>query len=281
MSEINKKIDELTRTKTAMLNMMEDLDETNKKLMEAQRQLKKSFRELKKLDVDKDRFISIAAHELKTPMTAIHGFAQLLENKKIIENDEIRSKYLKIIETEIKRLSKMVAEVLDLSRIDLGIMKFTIEYVDVAGLMEEVRDEMKEKAKGKGLKLGFNVGSELTILRTDREKLKEVLINLVDDAIKYTEKGGITFEACKEDKNIIFSVADTGIGISKKYFNKLFTRFYQVASPLTRRVGGTGLGLSISKELVESLGGRIWLKSKVDKGTTFYFTLPLKAKNKP
>jgi signal transduction histidine kinase len=274
--ELNKRVEELTDAKNAMLNMTEDLDETNRRLMEAQSQLKKSFKELKKLDVDKDRFISIAAHELKTPMTAISGFAQLLENEKIIENKEIRSKYLKIIETEIKRLSKLVTEVLDLSRIDLGTMKFTIEDVDIIKQMEEIKNEMTQRVSKKGLKLYFNIDRKLPIIKTDKEKLMEILINLIDNAVKYTPKGSIKVEIRKEGDHIKFSVADTGIGVSKKYFSRLFTRFYQIESPFTRKAGGTGLGLSICKEYVENLSGKIWLKSKVGKGTTFYFTLPIK-----
>jgi two-component system sensor histidine kinase VicK len=279
-AELDKKVDELTNSKTAMLNMMEDLDNANKELLTSQNRFKKSFNKLKELDVDKDRFISIAAHELKTPMTAISGFAQLLENEKIIENDEIRNKYLKIIETEIKRLGKLVTEVLDLSRIDLGTMKFTVEDVDTPKNMEEIKNEMLQRTKEKGLSMNFSIEQNLPIIKTDREKLREILINLIDNSIKYTKRGGIKVDVHKEYDHIKFSVADTGIGISKKYFSKLFTRFYQIESPFTRKAGGTGLGLSICKEFVENLGGRIWLKSKVGKGTTFYFTLPLKLKTK-
>jgi len=277
--DLNEKVKELTDAKNAMLNMTEDLDETNRKLMETQNQLKKSFKELKELDVDKDRFISIAAHELKTPMTAVHGFAQLLEKENIIENEEIRTKYLKIIETEIERLGELVTDVLDLSRIDLGTMKFNIEDADIVKIMEDVKDEMTQKVKEKGLTLDFNIDHDLPIIKTDKEKLREVLINLIDNSVKYTSRGGIKIDTHKEGNYIKFSVTDTGIGIPKKYFNKLFTRFYQVESPLTRKVGGSGLGLSICKEYIEKLGGRIWLKSKIGKGTTFYFTLPIKKIN--
>jgi len=276
--ELREKVRELTEAKTALTNMMADLDETNKKLLEAQKKLKKSFRELKKLDVEKDRFISIAAHELKTPMTAISGFAQLLKNEKIIEDKEKREKYLKIIEEEIKRLSKLVTDVLDLSRIDLGTIKVFVEEVNVKEILNEVKDEMEELAKEKGLYLNIKIDEKVSTIFTDREKLKRILVNLVSNGIKYTEKGGVTIEAVKEKDKVRFCVCDTGIGIPKEHFKKIFTRFYQVASPHTRKVTGSGLGLSICKELVELLGGRIWFESKLGKGSKFYFTLPIKYK---
>ncbi|MEM5834266.1 MAG: ATP-binding protein [Candidatus Aenigmatarchaeota archaeon] len=278
--ELNEKVKELTETKIALMNMMEDLSETNKKLLEAQKKLKKSYMELKKLDVEKDRFISIAAHELKTPMTAISGFAQLLKDEEIIKDKEKRLRYLKIIEDEIKRLSALVTDILDLSRIDLGTIKVFVEEVNINEILNDVKNEMIELAKEKSLYLNVEVEKGIPNILTDKEKLKRILLNLVSNSIKYTEKGGITIKAEKEGDEIKFSVSDTGIGIPKEHFNKIFTRFFQVSSPYTRKAKGSGLGLSICKELVELLGGRIWFDSEVGKGTTFYFTLPLKYKEK-
>ncbi|MEM5800622.1 MAG: ATP-binding protein [Candidatus Aenigmatarchaeota archaeon] len=278
--ELNEKVKELTETKIALMNMMEDLNETNKKLLEAQKKLKKSYMELKKLDVEKDRFISIAAHELKTPMTAISGFAQLLKDEEIIKDKEKRLRYLKIIEDEIKRLSALITDILDLSRIDLGTIKVFVEEVNINEILNDVKNEMIELAKEKSLYLNVEVEKGISNVLTDREKLKRILLNLVSNSIKYTEKGGITIKAEKEGDEIKFSVSDTGIGIPKEHFNKIFTRFFQVSSPYTRKAKGSGLGLSICKELVELLGGRIWFDSEVGKGTTFYFTLPLKYKEK-
>jgi signal transduction histidine kinase len=276
--DLSKKMKELEDNRAAILNMMEDVDQTNKELTQVQGNLKKSYRELKRLDQDKDTFISIAAHELKTPMTSIHGFAQLLENEKTIKDPEARNKYLKIIEHEVERLAKLVTEVLDLSRVDLGTMKFTIEDVNVCEIAEEVEAELTEKAKSKGLYLKFNLKKGLPAIQTDKERLKQILINLVDNSIKYSEKGGTTVEVDKDGDSLKFSMADRGIGIPKERQPKMFTRFYQVENPLTRKVGGSGLGLSICKEFVEALGGRIWFESHVGKGTTFYFTLPIKSK---
>ncbi|MEM5879075.1 MAG: ATP-binding protein [Candidatus Aenigmatarchaeota archaeon] len=276
--ELEEKVKELTETKSALLNIAEDLEATNKELLKAQAELKRSYEDLKKLDLEKDRFISIAAHELKTPMTAISGFAQLLKNEAIINDKEKRVKYLKIIEDEIKRLSVLVTDVLDLSRIDLGTMKISIEEANIKEILNEIKESMQELAKQKGLYLEVKVDEKASKIFTDIEKLKRILINLVGNSIKYTEKGGITVEAVKEKEYVRFCVIDTGIGIPKEHFDKIFTRFYQVASPYTRKVGGSGLGLSICKELVELLGGKIWFESEVGKGSKFYFTLPIKYK---
>lgn len=280
MREINKNIEELKGSEEALLNMTEDLDETNKKLLETQKKLKISLRELKKLDFEKDEFISVAAHELKTPMTAIHGFSQLLENEKIIKNKETRDRYLKIIKEEVERLSRLVTDVLDLSRADLGALKFTIEEVDIAKLLEETRNELLSKIKEKGLKLNVNIGNDLPTIMADREKLKQILINLIGNSLKFTEKGSIDVEVRRENNNVKFSVADTGIGIAKKDFGKVFKRFSQLESAYTRKVGGTGLGLSICKEMIKAMNGDIWFESRLGKGSKFSFLLPIKTGGK-
>ena len=275
LKNIESNVKNLTENKAAMLNMLEDLNESNKNMAKTQKELKRSLKELKELDVDKDKFISIAAHELKTPMTAIKGFSQLLKSEKVFKNESLRKEYLNIVEKETVRLSKLVTDILDLSRADLGTMRFVVDEVDVAKLMEEMKLEMTERVKSKHLTLSFSVDSRLPKVETDSERLKEILVNLIDNAVKYTDKGGITVRALRDKSNVRFSVADTGIGIPKEAYPKMFTRFYQVASHLTRKVGGSGLGLSICKEIVEALGGKIWFESRLDKGSTFYFTVPI------
>ena len=274
--EVEKKVQELTSTKTAVLNMMEDMEETNRELIGTQEELEKSLKELKEMDVKKDQFISIAAHELKTPLTSIHGFSQLLQNRKVANNFTKRSKYLKIMDHETKRLSKLVSDILDLSRIDLGTVKFSLEKVNLKELMDTVRREMNVQIKEKGLDSEYIIDRELPGIVTDREKLTETLLNLINNAVKYTPKGKITVSALKEGDGIHFIVKDTGIGIAKENHKKIFDRFYQVDSSYSRKAGGTGLGLALCSEFIGFLGGRIWVKSELGKGSEFHFTLPLK-----
>ncbi|MEM5812695.1 MAG: HAMP domain-containing sensor histidine kinase, partial [Candidatus Aenigmatarchaeota archaeon] len=258
-----------------VLNMMEDSEDANRQLKQAQEELKKAMEELKKIDVKKDEFISITAHEFKTPLTAIRGFAELLSSGKVDEKS--RQKYLRIMMEETKRLAKLVTEILDLSRIDLGTFKFNFEEIDVRRIVEDVKSEMKETITEKGLKAEYYVSENVpkTIV-TDTERLRQVLINLLTNAVKYTPKGRIWLNVFREGNSLHFAVKDTGIGISKEHIPKLFQRFYQIDSSYTRAQKGSGLGLAICKEILEAMGGKIWLESEVGKGSTFHFTIPLK-----
>lgn len=272
---LNQKIAELTKTKAAMMNMMEDGEELNAALVNAQTHLKRNLKELKESDIKKNQFMSVAAHEFKTPLTSIHGFSQLLESNSILKDAEKRNKFLKIIENETERLAKLVNEVLDISRIDLDAMKFSFEKINLSELMDHVMEEMSIQIEDNGLIAEYSVERNLPYIVTDREKLTQVLINLITNAVKYTPKGKITVKAFAENDNVHFFVQDTGVGIVKSHHDKIFTRFYQEDSSATRRAGGVGLGLALSKEFVELLGGRIWFESKVGVGSTFHFTMPV------
>lgn len=278
--DLDEKVSELTSTKTAVLNMMEDMDEANKELVRTQEELKESLEELKEMDIKKDQFISIAAHELKTPLTSIHGFSQLLQNRQVANNFTKRNKYLRIMDHETKRLAKLVTDILDLSRIDLGTVKLAFEEINLNQMMDDIRREMDVQIKTKGLKSEYDIEKDLPKIKTEREKLTEIIINLINNAVKYTPKGEITVKVTKEKGNVHFSIKDTGIGISKENQEKIFERFYQVDSSFTRKAGGTGLGLALCKEFLSILGGKIWLKSEEGKGSEFHFTLPIKRVSK-
>ncbi len=275
-SELKNRVKDMSDTKTAVLNMMEDMDEANKELIETQEKLKISLKELEEIDMKKDQFISIAAHELKTPLTSIHGFSQLLQNRKVADDLDKRGKYLKIMDHETKRLSRLVTDILDLSRIDLGTIKLALEKTDLDKMMEDIKREMEIQIKAKGLKSEFLIERNLPAVTTDREKLTEVVINLINNAVKYTPKGSITVKVFREKDDIRFTVKDTGIGISKENHEKIFERFYQVDSSYSRKAGGTGLGLALCKEFITMLGGKIWMNSEPDKGSEFHLSLPAK-----
>jgi len=254
--------------------MMEDVDKTNKELMETEAKLRESIRELRMMDKKKDEFISIAAHELKTPLTAIHGFSQLLADPRTEKDKTKRRNYLKIIDKETRRLSSLVTEILELSRIDLGTIRLKEEVVDLNNIINTVKSEMAVNAKEKGLRLEWNVKG-LPVVRTDREKLTQILLNMMNNAIKYTERGSISLDAWAEKDRVHFVIKDTGIGIAKEEQKKIFDRFYQVDSSYTREAGGTGLGLALCSEYLKLLGGKIWVESEPGKGSTFHFTIPL------
>lgn len=286
-TELNKKVKELTDTKTAILNMLDDvnvskddLEKSHKDLLKLNKNMKKANVELKKSEEYKNQFISITAHELKTPLASIHGFAGLLQNKKILSNPKQRNYYLDIIQEDSERLKKLIDDILDLSRLDIGTMKFMFEEMSLSDLFRNLVKEMYVLATKNGLVLNAKIASNVPEkIVADKSRLTQVLVNLVSNAIKYTPKKGgkIKVYAVKKRNMILFSVEDTGIGIPKPAYHKLFQRFYQVDSWLTRKVGGSGLGLSICKGIVEAMGGKIGFKSKVNKGSTFFFTLPVKS----
>ena len=274
LSQIRKRLEVLVKKRTSQL------EASNKKLREAQSELRKNYKELQKLDVEKDQFISIAAHELKTPLTAIGGYSQLLKRNKIIKNAKKRKQFLDILDSESKRLSQLVSDILNLSRIDLGIVRYNLEKVDIYNLMNLIKDEFSLSFKERDLEYELKLEKNLPKIETDRDKLYEIITNLVSNALKYTIKGKVTVDVKKKEDKILISVSDTGMGIPKKYYKKMFTRFFQVDTSLRRQVGGSGLGLSLCKEYVEKLGGEIWFKSKLKKGTTLFVRLPIKAKIK-
>lgn len=279
-NELNKKVAEMAETKTAILNMMDDAEELNRELVQAQERLNENLKVLKETDIKKNEFMSIAAHELKTPMTSIHGFSQLLQNKDVSKDPKKRGKYLQIMDRETTRLAKLVNDILDLSRIDLNAVTFDISDVDLYGVVDTVKTELAVQMKQKGLESEYDIERGMPKIRTDRERLTQVLMNLINNAIKYTPKGKISITISREGSHIHFIVKDTGIGISKANQSKIFSRFYQVDSSYTRSAGGVGLGLSLCKEFVELLGGKIWFTSELNKGSEFHFNLPIRGISK-
>ncbi len=274
--ELDSKVKELEDTTAAVINMMEDVDMTNKDLMDTQARLRKSLEKIRVMDKKKDEFISVAAHELKTPLTAIHGFSQLLMNRKVAGIKSKRDNYLRIMDKETGRLSKLVTDILELSRIDLGTIRIAPESVDLEEIYNTVKDEMgMVSQRKKSIIFEAEMQKDLPSIRTDREKLTQVLLNLTNNAFKYTDKGKVSLEVKRKGRFINFSVSDTGVGIPKSEQEKIFDRFYQVDSSYTRSAGGTGLGLAISREYIELLGGEIWVESHVGKGTVFRFTVPI------
>jgi signal transduction histidine kinase len=279
--DLDTKITELTATKTAVLNMMDDMDETNKELVKMQDELKRSLEELRKIDIEKDEFISIAAHELKTPLTSIRGFSQLLMDMDVSGDPDKMDKYLRIIDSETKRVARLVTDILDLSRMDLGTFKLSLDEVDIKDLVESVQREMNVQITEKGLNSSYVIEPDIPKIVTDKERLTQILLNLINNAVKYTPSGKITVRVSKEKGDVHFTIKDTGIGISKEKYDKLFHRFYQIDSSYTRKAGGTGLGLALCKEFVTMMGGRIWFESELGKGSEFHFTLPIKNPDGP
>ncbi|NJO69292.1 MAG: hypothetical protein HC830_08465 [Bacteroidetes bacterium] len=224
----------------------------------------------------KTTFLQNLSHEIRTPMNAIMGFSSLLVDN--YDNREKLEMFSDIINQRCNDLLDIINDILDISRIESGEVTVHKETSDLKTLFSELSFFFKEYQKRLGKQhIPFNVQCEgdpyTTIIQTDPVKLKQILINLVGNAFKFTENGSIECGCRFEDEHVMFYVSDTGVGIPADKFDKIFERFTQVQSDSEKIVSGTGLGLSIAKGLVGLLGGTIWLESEINKGTTFYFTI--------
>jgi len=271
-SELDEEVKELENTKLAILNILEDTDDANKDLTKIKRMLNEKIVQMEDINKKKDEFISITAHELKTPLTSIKGFAELLKNPKISANKKQSMEYFNIIIEDTRRLSELITDMLDITRLDLGTMKFFYEKTTANELITELKNLNELVVKQKGLKLIIDMKKNIPEFYTDKLRVTQILSNFVNNSIKYTEKGSITIEAFKDKEFIHFRNTDTGVGIPKDAQPKIFQRFFQADSSYTRKVGGTGLGLSICKGIAETLGGKIWFKSRPGE-TVFEFTI--------
>jgi two-component system phosphate regulon sensor histidine kinase PhoR len=248
---------------------------------------------LKQLEDIRKDFVANVSHEIKTPITAIKGFAEtLLEGA--LDDKENAYKFLETIKNHSERLNALVSDLLTLSRIELGDIKIEKETVDLHNVIDTVFETLKEKAQSKGLYLREEISPGPLEIRADRNRLIQILLNLVDNGIKFTEKGGVTIKVKSEKlklkserestelltlnshlRNFIeISVEDTGIGIPKKHLPRLGERFYRVDKARSRELGGTGLGLAIVKHIVKAHGWEMQIESMPGRGTTVKIIIP-------
>jgi two-component system phosphate regulon sensor histidine kinase PhoR len=231
--------------------------------------------DLRKLERIRRDFVANVSHEFRTPLTAIQGFAETLIGG-AIDDPQNRGRFLAIILEHSRRLARLTEDLLRLSQMDAEQLELEIRAVSVPALIESCYETAQRRAAEKGLSLSLNLPSHVPEIAADHRRLQEVLQNLLDNAIQYTLPGGkIVLSAENRGDEVIFTVADTGIGIPQADQPRIFERFYRVDVARSREAGGTGLGLSISKHLVEAQGGRIWVESEVGVGSKFYFAVPI------
>jgi PAS domain S-box-containing protein len=227
----------------------------------------------------KDEFVATVSHELRTPLAAIYGAAKTLEREDLAAGPS-RDRLLSVIAHEADRLARVVNEILLASHLDLGQLELTSEPVDAADLARSVLDALQTYADGK-IKLSLVAARNLPRISTDPDKLRQVLINLIENAIKYSPTGGsveLTIEA--DESRLRFAVRDEGLGVAPQEHQRIFEKFYRVDPNLTRGVGGTGLGLYVCRELVRRMSGRISVDSQLGRGSTFAVELPLFAESR-
>jgi len=231
--------------------------------------------DLRKLERVRRDFVANVSHEFRTPLTAIQGFAETLLAG-AMNDPQNRERFLGIIVEHSRRLARLTEDLLMLSKMDADRLELEKRRIPVGAFVESCIETSSPRAKERDLTLKVNLPAHVPDIAGDRRRLTEVLQNLLDNAIQYTPAGGeITVSAARKDGEVIFTVADTGIGIPQAEQPRIFERFYRVDVARSREVGGTGLGLSIAKHLVEVHGGRIWVESEVGRGSQFHFSVPV------
>lgn len=249
--ELEERSKNLTRMQRAMLHMMNDLQEASR---------------------SRERFTGMVSHELRTPLAAIKEGVSVVLDKIVGGINEEQQKYLDIAKKNVDRLARLINGVLDFQALESGKMEFKIEENDINEVVKEIRQAMLPLAEKKNLDFVFQLDENLPRIRFDYDKIIQVLTNLANNALKFTEKGGIAITTGRWDNFIQVTVKDTGPGIKEEDMPRIFQQFTQ----LQRKVGGTGLGLSICKQIIEAHKGKIWAESEFGKGTAFRFILPIK-----
>ena len=239
-------------------------------------ELSKANEELKSVDRMKDEFLSNVSHELKTPLVSIVGYSQAIREQMLGTLNKQQKKAMDTVIRNSERLERLIDSILYLSIVESGKMKYYFKSIQVADVIKNSILDMLPLIENRGLDLKNEVPDNLPLIQGDGDKLLQVMVNLIGNAIKFTPSGEVTITAHEEDDNLHIAVSDTGIGISQELIGNLFERFYQGDGSTTRRYGGTGLGLHISKLIVEAHNGKIWAESEKGVGTTIHFTLPMK-----
>jgi PAS domain S-box-containing protein len=227
----------------------------------------------------KNEFISTVSHELRTPMTSIKGYTDLLFLGMAGGLSDAQRNFLQIIKSNADRLTALVNDILDISRIETGRLRLTIEPLDLGEIISQVVLSFQEQFREAELLLEWEEPKGMPQIRGDAARVTQVLNNLLANACHYTPAGGWVSVSLRQTNGFLrVSVEDTGIGIAADDIPRIFDRFYRVDDPIVREARGTGLGLSIAKMFIEMLGGEIWVESKLGEGTVFYFTLPVSTK---
>jgi two-component system sensor histidine kinase VicK len=224
-------------------------------------------------DLRKNDFIGMVSHELKTPLTTLSAYVQMLQNKAQKTDDVFTTAALDKVSNQVKKMSSMINSFLNVSRLDSGKIFLDKENFLLSDLLQDMIQEAKLTVSGHRITL---VPCEPVTITADREKIASVISNLLSNAVKYSPRGEvIEIQYSKEIENVTISVRDEGMGIKPQHLEKLFDRFYRVETKHTQHISGFGIGLYLSAEIVQRHGGKIWVDSEIGKGSTFYFSLPL------
>ncbi|HNZ86128.1 MAG TPA: ATP-binding protein [bacterium] len=269
--EIMKALTDQTGLVIKNINLYKELRGKNEELEDANEHLKQ-------LDRAKSEFLSIASHQLRTPLTGIKGYLSMMLEGDFGKFSSKQNSVLKDIFLASDRMSKLVNVFLNVSRIESGRLKLDLQEVEISEIIKESVENLKPNAESKGITLLFKdlrKKQDQTKIKLDVDKIKDVFLNLIDNSIKYTPKGAVNIELNCDDKNIIVKIKDTGVGLSEEEIDRLFSKFSRGNDSAKINTDGSGLGLYIARKMVEIHGGKIWVESEgLGKGSVFQFTIP-------
>src|SRR6266568_3223166 len=252
------------------------LEEKSQELEAATKELRTANERLKELDKLKDDFVTTVSHELRTPLTSIRSFSEIVHDYPDLPIEE-RREFLQIIVQESERLTRLLNDILDLAKMEAGKIEWHMADIAPRAVIEQALAATKGLVRNHGkLRLETALEDDLPIVRVDPDRLMQVIVNLISNAVKFSDKetGWVRLEARREDSALRVDVRDNGIGIDKKDHNRIFERFQQAGNTLTEKPAGTGLGLPISREILRHFNGEIWVESEIGKGATFSFRIP-------
>jgi len=259
-------------------NLKKEVKRQTSKLVKMNRDLNKTLDQLKKVEIQKEEFLSMISHELKTPLTPILGWCEALKTPDIGGKlTKVQDEGINAIYEDSQNLHRLIGDILDAHTLDLNKMDFTNLTVDISELLNKTTNYFKFILEKKNIQLINKFKGKLKIV-SDERRLSQVITNLINNAVDFVPAGSGKIKLNVRDKgdSVVFSVKDNGRGIEPKKQKNLFKKFYQVDTSITRKHGGTGLGLAVCKGVVKGLGGKIWVESQIGKGTTFYFNIPKK-----
>jgi signal transduction histidine kinase len=279
LEDLNRNLEFRVTEKTENLTRAyERLQLSNQNLAVANRDLELANKKLKELDKLKSDFISVVSHELRTPLTSIKAFTELILMKPHMTNEK-RGRFLSIINNETDRLTRLISDILDLTKIEAGKFSWHVTQIFLPEIIRTSVANIQSLADNKSLGIRLIVPDSLPRLYGDRDRLIQVITNILSNAIKFTPDGGtIRIDAFSENdprQQLVVRIQDSGVGIPPQQLDTIFEKFRRSGDAMTDGKEGTGLGLTISKQIVEHHGGRIWAESAPRKGSTFSFTLPL------
>jgi two-component system phosphate regulon sensor histidine kinase PhoR len=247
-----------------------EIDELAANMNQMAMKLDQDFRRIKRMEKVRSEFLGNVTHELKTPISSISGYIEtLLEGA--IKDENVNIGFLERALENVQRLEELVTDLVEISRIETGELQMNYDYFNIYNLLKDIHKDAQQRNSNKNTKINLEVPDKKLFVYGDKGRLDQVIANLLSNAMRYTDQGHIRIKVLRRDNELVFSIIDTGIGISGKSINRIFERFYRADKARDRRKGGTGLGLAISKHIIEAHGSNIYVDSLEGKGSTFSF----------